>query len=90
MPREKPGADDQRARDTVPRDPEPIRTQPAKPHGEARGREGQGLVGRDAPGKRSGEGSDSVMDQMQKDEQRNANHADGGEEPPEAARDSAP
>lgn len=79
MPREKPGDDHQRRRELVPREPEPIRTQAPKPN--ARDRHGAGLAGQDSPGTRSGEGSDSVMDQMQKDEQRNANHSEGqGEE----------
>jgi hypothetical protein len=44
-------------------------------------------MGQDSPGARSGEGSGSVMDQMQKDEQRNANHGED-EDLPQAARDS--
>jgi hypothetical protein len=87
MRREKPGNDSQPARPTYSREPEPIRTQAHE--NRACGREGEGLFGQDAPGTRSGEGTSSVMDQMHKDHQRNANQADGtGEDLPQAARDS--
>ncbi len=48
-----------------------------------------GLKDGDNPGQRSGEGSDSVMEQMHKDQQRNSNDKrPSGEELPEPARDS--
>ena len=48
-----------------------------------------GLEGGDNPGQRSGEGSGSVMEQMQKDQQRNSNDKTGPEEKlPQPARDS--
>jgi hypothetical protein len=50
--------------------------------------DGPGLAGDDAPGKRSGQGIGSVMDQMQKDQQRNANQPDGKGDLPTPARDS--
>jgi hypothetical protein len=50
--------------------------------------DGPGLAGDDAPGKRSGHGIGSVMDQMQKDQQRNANQSDGDDDLPSPARDS--
>lgn len=50
------------------------------------GKEKPGLEGADNPGQRSGEGSGSVMEQMQKDQQRNSNER--GEDLPEPARDS--
>jgi hypothetical protein len=87
MPREKPGNDSQQARTPWSRGPEPVRTrsQPIRAHGQ----EGEGLVGQDVPGRRSGEGTSSVMDQMHKDHQRNANQADDeGKDLPQAVRDS--
>jgi hypothetical protein len=52
------------------------------------GEDGPGLVGRDAPGQRSGHGVGSVMDQMQKDQQRNANQSEGEADVPTPSRDS--
>jgi hypothetical protein len=52
------------------------------------GEDGPGLVGRDAPGQRSGHGLGSVMDQMQKDQQRNANQSEGEADLSTPSRDS--
>lgn len=48
-----------------------------------------GLAGADNPGQRSGEGSGSVLEQMNKDQLRNSNdrHA-GRDELPQPARDA--
>lgn len=54
-------------------------------HGES----GPGLTGPDAPGQRTGEGSETVVEQMHKDQQRNANtEKNSAEELPQPARDS--
>lgn len=56
------------------------------------GEEGPGLPESDQPGKRSGSGAQSVVDQMHKDQQRNSNEPkardEGHEDPPPPARES--
>ena len=53
------------------------------------GSEGPGLPESDQPGKRSGSGAQSVVDQMHKDQQRNSNEPKPRDEDlPAPARDS--